>query len=334
MKPLHALSLAALLLGGCRRAHEWTDPPYATTDVSPTTRVMLVAGGEDVANFAAEVDRQHRIWRRAGVAEDDIACYWAKPTSKALREDQRQYASLSAKMSGCAEASAARVLDDITRVAQSAPPYFYLYITAHGVPTLGGREHAWVLPPDEREFLSQPALALDADRAVRVGDTAALLTAWREHTYPKDRITLTPQTLAAALAQFPDETHKIVVLQGCFSGGFLVGESALVSVPNTTVLTAAAANRPSFGCGPGTRETFWGGALGRELDDVVRRGTTPDRVPWHEVHEAVARRVRHLERTLGQRPSKPQFGESKPGESKPGESRATAACAAPARTCR
>jgi hypothetical protein len=321
--------LAALAIVGCNKHRgEWTDPPYATDDVSPTTRVMLVAGGDDVANFAAEVDQQHDIWRRAGVAAADIACYWAKPTSKALREDRRQYDALSAEMTDCAEASAARVLDDIERVAESAPPYFYLYITAHGVPTLGGQAHAWVLPPEERAFLAQPALALDADRAVRVGNTNALLTAWRDHTYPKDRITLTPQTLAAALAKFPDETHKIVVLQGCFSGGFLVGEDTLVSVPNTTVLTAAAANRPSFGCGPGTRQTFWGGALGRELDDRVRRGTTPDKLPWHAVHEAVAKRVRKLERALGQRPSKPQFADSKPRAIK------SAACAAPARTCR
>lgn len=322
---IHRVVLASLVLAGCASRREWTDPPYAAAEVSPTTRVMLVAGGDDVANFAAEVDRQKAIWRRAGVAEPDIACYWAKPTSKALREDRRQYASLASSMSDCAQATAARVLDDITRVAESAPPYFYLYITGHGVPTLGAQEHAWVLPPDERAFLSQPALALDADRSVRVGDTTALLTAWREHTHPRDRITLTPHTLAAALAKFPDETHKIVVLQGCFSGGFLVGEDTLVSVPNTTVLTAAAANRPSFGCGPGTRETFWGGALGRELDDRVRRGIAPDEVPWHAVHEAVAKRVRKLERALGQRPSKPQYGESTP---------ATAACAAPARACR
>jgi hypothetical protein len=224
------------------------------------------------------------------------------------------------------------VLDDIERVAESAPPYFYLYVTGHGVPALGGREHAWLLPPEEREFLSQHALALDADRSVRIGDTAALLAAWRDHTHPRDRISLTPQTLAAALAKFPDETRKIIVLQGCFSGGFLVGDDALLSVPNTVVLTAASASRPSFGCGAGTRETFWGGALGRELDERVRRGTTPDEVPWHEVHEAVAKRIRKLERTLGQRPSKPQFGENKFGKS--AETPSSSACAARARTCR
>ena len=328
--------VAALALVGCASRREWTDPAYADEDLSPTARVMLVAGGDDVANFAAEVDRQKHSWRRAGVAAADIACYWAKPTSKALRDDRRQYAALASSMSDCAQATAARVLDDIERVAESAPPYFYLYITAHGVPTLGAQKHAWLLAPDERAFLSQPALALDADRSVRVGDTAALLTAWREHTYPRDRIILTPRTLAAALAKFPDATHKIIVLQGCFSGGFLAGDDTLVSVPNTTVLTAAAANRPSFGCGAGTRETFWGGALGRELDDRVRRGTGPDEVPWHAVHEAVSKRVRKLERALGQRPSKPQFGQNQIGQSKAGENKpaTSAACAAPARTCR
>lgn len=301
------LLLASL---GCasRSVTRATTAPYASITPGPTTRVMLVAGGDDVANFAEEVVRQRRMWQRAGVDRDDIACYWAKPSAAALRADRRQYASLDADLASCGAASAEGVLDDIEAVAATAPDYFYLYVTAHGVASLGGDARTWVLPPDEREFLAQPALALDADRSVRVGDTHALLSAWRDGSRPRDRIALTPAALRAALSRFPAGTRKIVVLQGCFSGAFLGGPESLAGVPNTTVLTAAAANRPSFGCGSGTRETFWGGALGRELGDRVRRGVTPDRLPWHEVHLEVARRVRLLERTLGQRPSKPQFG--------------------------
>ena len=88
-----------------------------------------------------------------------------------------------------------------------------------------------------------------------------------------------PASLRAALSTLPDATQKIVVLQGCYSGAFLAGPDALTSLPNTTVLTAAASNRPSFGCGAGTRETFWGGALGRTLEDHVRRGGKG--LEWH-----------------------------------------------------
>lgn len=306
---LAAVALVGVLGMGCtpRGRGTWTDPPYSAVPPSSTTRVMLVAGGDDVANFAEEVAQQRQMWRRAGVDAADIACYWARPTAAALRADHRQYASLAEAMSACAEASAARVLDDIGKIGESNPTYFYLYVTAHGVQSLGGDAHAWVLPADERAFLSQPALALDADKSVRVGDTNALLAAFTGGQRPRDRIAFTPAALRSVLATLPRATHKIIVLQGCFAGGFLDGPDSLATVPNTTVLTAAAANRPSFGCGSGTRETFWGGALGRELDDRVHRGVSPDEVRWDEVHASVARRVRKLERALGQRQSRPQF---------------------------
>ncbi len=274
------------------------------------TRVMLVAGGDDVANFAQEVARQATLWRRAGVAATEIACYWARPTPEALRDDRRQYRRLGDAMASCAEASAARVLADIEASADLAPTYFYLYVSAHGVQNLGGGLQRWSLPPDERAFLAQPALALDADPRVRIGDAAGLLAARASGEPPSDRIALTPTSLAAALARFPASTHKIVVLQGCFSGGFLTGPGRLTAVPNTTVLTAAAADRPSFGCGSGAKETFWGGALRRTLARAAHGGHAPDAVDWHAIHVEVKRRVRALERALGQRPSHPQYGTS------------------------
>ncbi len=298
---------------GCasRRASSgWVDAPYPVLEPSSSTRIMLVAGGDDVANFAQEVAHQRQIWRRAGIAAADIACYWAKPTPAGRHADRRQYDALGDEMSRCGEASAAVVLDDIERVASSAPSYFYLYVTAHGVASLGGDARTWVLPAEEQAFLAQPALALDADPAVRVGDTNALLRAYATRSRRVDRIALTPASLRTALAAFPPSTHKIVVLQGCFSGGFLRGADALTGLPNTTVLTAAAADRPSFGCGSGTRETFWGAAMGRELGERVHPGVSPDELVWHDVYVEVSRRVRKLERALGQRQSHPQFGQS------------------------
>lgn len=305
-----AIGLGLLLATACHRTDfAAMSTPYPTAPPSPSTRVMLVAGGNDVANFAEEVVRQRGLWRRAGVAADDIACYWAKPTARAFADDRRQYGRLHDEMADCAEASAARVLGDIETIALAPPETFYLYITAHGVPSLGGDARSWVLAPEERAFLAQPALALDGDPSVRVGAPADQLAALRSGT-PADRVALTPASLRAALSTLPDATEKIVVLQGCYSGAFLAGPDALTSLPNTTVLTAAASNRPSFGCGAGTRETFWGGALGRTLEDHVRRGTAPEHVKWHDVHLDVAARVRRLERALGQRPSRPQFGTS------------------------
>lgn len=307
-RSLAAFALASLL-AACARdpsAPAWTETPYPTVD-GRGTRVLLVAGGNDVANFAQEIVDQRRMWRASALEDAEIACFWAKPTPRAYGDDRRQYEALTSSLSECAAANPRAVLEAIHGAAASGPDDFYLYITSHGVASLGGDEHTWVLPPEERAFLEQPALALDATRGARVGDPAGLLGTWRERPADRDMLVMTPRVLRDGLLAFPEHTRKIVVLQGCFSGGFLDGPDSLRDVPNTVVLTAASAQRPSFGCGSGTRTTFWGGALGRELEDRVGRQTTPQSIDWHDVHRNVARRVRNLERALGQRPSQPQF---------------------------
>lgn len=298
----------ALLLAAC--GHTSMPPAltgaYGERSISSDTRVVLVAGGDDVANFAAEVAGQRRIWRAAGIAPEQIACYWAKPTRRAYGKDRRQYRRLASTMQSCGPASPQRVLADLAALADDPPPWLYVYVTGHGVPSLAAPQVASVLPPDERKLLMSPALALDADTALRVQHTDALLRAHREGL-PDASIVMTPTTLREALARLPASTRKIVVLQGCFSGAFIASNGSLRDLPNTIVLTAAAADRPSFGCGSGTRTTFWGGALERELARLVHRGDTPEQLDWLGIHDAVATRVTRLERALGQKPSNPQY---------------------------
>ncbi|MBX7081572.1 MAG: C13 family peptidase [Nannocystaceae bacterium] len=306
------LALALVAAAGCghgARAKAQLAAPYHPQQTRGDTRILLVAGGDDVANFAEEVVSQRKLWRGAGVPREAIACYWAKPRGRAWAKDRRQYDKLARALASCGRASPATVLDDLAALAVTPPRLVYLYVTAHGVPALSQASGAWTLPPEERSWLAQPALALDGDPGLRVQDTAALLQARREGR-PDAALVLTPATLHAALSRLPEDTRKIVVLQGCFSGGFVEGPHSLVGVPNTTVLTAAAADRPSFGCGSGTRTTFWGGALERVLGDHVGFGTTPAQLPWHAIFEQVERRVTRLERALGQKPSRPQYRSS------------------------
>ncbi|MBK6917705.1 MAG: hypothetical protein IPH07_09920 [Deltaproteobacteria bacterium] len=315
MKVAHRLALALVLASGCAHGRDAAlarivAAPYTPQSIGPDTRVMLVAGGDDVANFAEEVVRQRKLWRGAGLSENAIACYWAKPKGRALRRDRRQYRRLAPALAGCGEASPAVVLADLAELAQAAPPWLYLYVSGHGVPSLDEAPGTWTLPPEERAWLRQPALALDGDPALRVQETAALLDARRSGT-PDAALLFSPATLRAALARLPDATEKLVVLQGCFSGGFVVGPDAITHAHRVTALTAAAADRPSFGCGSGNRTTFWGGALQHELEHRVRFGDTPPALEWHAVHEDVAKRVTRLERALGQQPSRPQFRRSR-----------------------
>jgi len=67
---------------------------------------------------------------------------------------------------------------------------------------------------------------------------------------------ITPQQLREALDEAGIE-HRIVVVSACFSGGFIPA----LSDPNTLILTAAAHDRSSFGCGAGSTFTWFGRAL-------------------------------------------------------------------------
>src|SRR5690606_29150835 len=125
----------------------------------------------------------------------------------------------------------------------------------------------------------------------------------------------TPGLLAGALNEFPAGVRKIVILQGCHSGGFVLSPDAapaphetLVTVQAVTVLTAARADRTSFGCAGGDRTTFYGGALQRVLDGLPNKGI--ERQDWRRVHRDVTREVQLLENAGGipeERRSLPQF---------------------------
>jgi hypothetical protein len=134
---------ALLLLPACRaprssQAPEPADPfddvPYATAALPPQTKVFLVAGGDDVGNFAAEVVEQRALWKQAGLQDDEIACYFAKPTRKALVQDGEQLAELAPALRGCYSADPATLHAHLRQAARAAPPFLYLFVSSHGLP--------------------------------------------------------------------------------------------------------------------------------------------------------------------------------------------------------
>jgi hypothetical protein len=89
--------------------------------------------------------------------------------------------------------------------------------------------------------------------------------------------------------------NRVVALSACYSGSFV----PLLQNENTLIMTAAAHNRVSFGCGHDGTFTYFGQAL---VGDALERETS------------FARAFRRAERSIGQRetsekrkPSKPQF---------------------------
>lgn len=280
--------------------------PLADAPPPERARIFLVAGGVDVANFAAEVLEQRRFWRAQGFADDEIACYYARPTKAGFRGDRRQYRRLFADLDGCYPASTSTLRTHLAAAAERRPPFLYLYVTTHGIDGLVG-DVGDDLPPDERGLLDRYVLQLGEGP----GDgakAAAILAAYRAGA-PREELLFTPDVLAEALARFPAETPKLVVLQGCHSGGFLAeprGRAEEVQrIPNLTAIASARYDRTSFGCDAGPDRTYFGALFARSLSGYA--GRSPPEIPWFELYRELRGSLAALEERKGVRASLPVF---------------------------
>ena len=321
----------------------FVDVPYAQGPAPRHAKVFLVAGGDDIANFAAEVLEQRTLWRRAGLREEQIVCYWAKPTATAWAKDHAQYGPLALALKSCRAASPAVLAADLRAAATEADDFVYLYVTGHGLPSqlrpLERSEHTRTqrfvasLSEAERAVIDPAAISLHAGDGPNLGDPRGVVAALRRGT-DAEALVFTPRTLAPLLAAFDDDVHKIVVLQACFAGGFIdhhahgdaeppsPGADALLAVPNLTVLTATSAERPSFGCASGNARTYFGGAYNLALARALEQGS-PASLPWQNLHEQVVFAIEAMEAVHGQRPSLPGLFEStaQPGGALPSSTR-------------
>jgi Peptidase C13 family len=105
---------------------------------------------------------------------------------------------------------------------------------------------------------------------------------------------LRPEALAGALSQGCGTAPTIAIVSGCYTGAFAAGAMAR---PNRIIMTAARADRPSFGCAVGRTYSFFDGCL---LDALPRFAT------WQGVFGGTKGCVTRMERRLGERPSEPQ----------------------------
>lgn len=84
------------------------------------------------------------------------------------------------------------------------------------------------------------------------GDEGHRLAAWQP---PLELAAVTPTSLARML-QDAGIRWKVIVVSACYSGGFIEP----LKDDNTMIITASAADRPSFGCEPGQEFTYFGRA--------------------------------------------------------------------------
>jgi len=109
------------------------------------------------------------------------------------------------------------------------------------------------------------------------------------------RGTVSPATLDNALDAGCGARPTVVVVSACHSGVFL---SSGMRQPNRIVLTAAAADRVSFGCGAGDQYTYFDQCLLQQFDGAST---------WQQLAATTRTCVENLERRMGiRRPSLPQ----------------------------
>ena len=111
---------------------------------------------------------------------------------------------------------------------------------------------------------------------------------------------LQPAMLADALSAGCGAAPTVAILSGCYSGSFAAYP---MRAPNRVILTAARADRPSFGCQSDRTYTFYDQCL---LAVLPRGGS------WHAVYRDTSACVAGSEKTLGAAPSQPQawFGKA------------------------
>jgi hypothetical protein len=110
-----------------------------------------------------------------------------------------------------------------------------------------------------------------------------------------ERRTLSPAALDQALSAGCGERPTVVVVSACHSGTFINATRR----PNRIIVTAAAADRTSFGCGADDDYTYYDQCFLQQLDSAST---------WRELAEATRGCVATLEQRLGvRRESRPQI---------------------------
>ncbi|MBC7658481.1 MAG: hypothetical protein H7249_02105 [Chitinophagaceae bacterium] len=256
-----------------------------------TPKAVIVAGSAENANFAQEVVWITKILKRKGLKDDEMACFYAKPDPVQYLADQKQFDELAHDLNKCSATSRLAILNATKQGLAANPSTFFLYATSHGA---GPSEYR----PEKGErdcFTRAPSLILDNG----------------SEEYCDSLNHLTPDAVASAVPAV-SPTHKFMVFQSCYSGGFISDQnnaakypSALAKLPNMTLLTATRSDRPSFGCGTGEIATYYGFSFAKALEED--RGTF-ESIDWKTINQETIESIEQLEsKSQIREGSDPQF---------------------------
>jgi hypothetical protein len=168
-------------------------------------------------------------------------------------------------------------------------------LMAHGVRNIA------LYSSDAATAPSQLASVANVANAVRAGGGDACLVFVTSHGEERgfflrtDRRLFDPGSLDRVLNAGCGSLPTVLVVSACHSGTFLTPD---MRKPNRVILTAAAADRTSFGCGSGDQFTYYDQCLLQQFDGAAT---------WRDLAAATRACVENLERRMGVRtPSQPQ----------------------------
>lgn len=149
---------------------------------------------------------------------------------------------------------------------------------------------------------AQLASSANVAAAIRTGGGEACFVFVTSHGEERgfvlrpDRRLFDPASLDRVLNAGCGGMPTVVVVSACHSGTFL---TPAMRKPNRVILTAAATDRTSFGCGAGDQYTYYDQCLLQQFDGAAT---------WRELGVATRACVEALERRMGVRPpSQPQM---------------------------
>lgn len=287
-------------------------------------KIFLVAGGSDSANFAQEVIDQRRHWMNMGFSADEIACFYVRPTLTAMYQDWEQYRLLSDELSHCFAANTQVIRYALHLASILEPDFIYFYSSSHGAPPMSLASE--ILDSKHSEKLYSEVLQRfpHLDQYWLVYDGSSIGDAFNRHEVDemiaageekKEDFYFSPEVLKGLLNKPGfSKTQKIIILQACFSGGFLESpepkfqDQTLTSVSYLTLITAARFDRTSFGCDVGSQTTVFGGEF-NHLISTHLHSQIPVQIDWSTLYSSLERniRTREMELNLGDKPSLPQY---------------------------
>ena len=212
---------------------------------------------------------------------------------------QAQLAAVPVPPNGAVPASGWHAL--LVAGDNSSPAFANGIDTLHDRLTSLGVRNIRMLFAGDRTRLASSTNVRNALAALGAGSEACLVfvtSHGEEHGFylrPDDRL-FSPATFEQALTAGCGSVPTVVVVSACHSGTFINDQT---KQPNRIIMTAAAADRTSFGCGADDDYTYYDQCLLQTLDSVAT---------WRELALGTRSCVQTLERRLGvQQESQPQI---------------------------